>query len=139
MAFGKIDIINTISFPEMAALQKQRMLEDIDLHGYSETSTYSGIQWKIHHPDGTYICGYVTLPDADKKLLDHLEQFTHGGWTFSDDTAGIYGFDCAHGGDYRGMYIYRPGEVYRDRDYVFACIKKIIDAYRERYPETIFN
>jgi len=123
----------------MAALQKALMLEDIELHGYGDMGIYRGIKWEIKRSDYTYLCGYVVLPDSDSKLLDYLEQFTHGGWTFANDTAGLYGFDCAHAGDFRGGFFHMEGDVYRDWDYVFDCIKKIIDAYHERRPEIISN
>src|SRR4051812_24270520 len=106
-----------------------RMLNDIDQFGQEQTDRYRNIKWQIRRPDGKYLCGYVWLSGATPKILDKLEEHTHYGWTFHNDVEGKYGFDCAHGGDYRNGFMQQPTDIYRDSEYVLGHIHKIIDAY----------
>lgn len=110
-------------------VQHQRMLDDIDRHGYRGSGTYRGQRWEIRRNNGTFLCGYVWLPNATDALLDKLEPLTHDGWSFRSEVEEKYGFDCARLGDYPPPVPSAPDAIYRDWNYVKRCIKKIIDGY----------
>jgi len=112
--------------------------------------------YSIHkHPRLGHLCGYIAVPPAHPwfgKDYDDLDVDVHGGLTYAKDgketdyphalgtEAWWHGFDCAHSGDISpGIGHIYPGDVYRDRDYVFAEIERLAqqaaDAWMRALPE----
>ena len=121
--------------------------EIVELEGDEKSFEYKGYKCHIRRvgiPYSGHLCGYIEIP-SDHELYemgyDEIEDKyqgllpAHGGLTFSDfvDNKHWIGFDCAHYGDLKPMYV--PGfEIYRndfdnykDMTFVENNLKKIID------------
>lgn len=98
---------------------------------------YRGVKCHIlRHPVMLHLCGYVTAPAGHpwyEKPYDDIDVRVHGGLTFKgfldskQDMGYVVGFDCAHAGDLIPELdvIKHGGDVYRDIEYVTACVEEL--------------
>jgi hypothetical protein len=82
------------------------------------------------HPSLGHLCGYIHIPKSHKlwgKAYNELYEMgvdidIHGGLTFADQDGDdwVFGFDCAHYGDFvpQTATMAFGSEVYRDMTYV---------------------
>lgn len=113
----------------------------LDYEGIEEGDEWNGhiknFQVTIKRmPYQGHLCGYV---DFRRRLsrteYQKIHSVAHGGITFIDGT--VYGFDCAHSGDfipgmenlYAVLGIDRTGKsnVYRDKKYVLSVLENMIN------------
>lgn len=108
-----------------------------------EEFTYCGWKCYISEIDWSgHLCGYVRIPIAHKLHgkdycdKDFPDFNVHGGITYSgpdDDMIGwVIGFDCAHHGDLlpRAPSNFPRNGVFRDKEFVTAELKKLVDQIR---------
>lgn len=85
------------------------------LNGYVEVPAEH--PWNDHTG---YLCGHPGCYEHTPSALLHV----HGGVTYegkmseSGLSGYLFGFDCAHSGDLVPDGLHRPGDVFRDADYV---------------------
>ena len=102
-----------------------------------EWVTEAGLNAYVLYVDNSHHCGYVAVPEKyiGDNYDEHYDIDVHGGLTFAStiidiDEKWLFGFDAAHSGD-KTAYINRPGDTFKDVDYMANECEKLAKQLKE--------